>query len=61
MIKTRIPHVEVQVEQLENKEMVRQDNSEPNLRFLLVTDEIALKEYFFRQGAEAMNIITYEL
>jgi hypothetical protein len=61
MIKTRIPHVEVQVEQLENKEMVRQDNSEPNLRFLLVTDEIALSEYFFRQGAEAMNIKTYEL
>ena len=61
MIKTRIPHVEVQVEQLMNKEMVRQDNSEPNLRFLLVTDEITLKEYFFRQGAEAMNIKTYEL
>jgi|TARA_B110000908_G_scaffold168479_1_gene223472 hypothetical protein len=61
MIKTRIPHVEVQVEQLKNKEMVRQDNSEPNLRFLLVTDEITLKEYFFRQGAEAMNIKTYEL
>ena len=61
MIKTRIPHVEEQVEQLKNKEMVRQDNSEPNLRFLLVTDEITLKEYFFRQGAEAMNIKTYEL
>jgi|AOAMet_66_BLW_10_1038536.scaffolds.fasta_scaffold166320_2 hypothetical protein len=61
MIKTRIPHVEVQVEQLKNKEMVRQDNSEPNLRFLLVTDEITLREYFFRQGAEAMNIKTYEL
>ena len=46
---------------LKEKEMVRQDNSEPNLRFLLVNDEITLKEYFFRQGAEAMNIKTYEL
>tara|TARA_R100000951_G_C2614419_1_gene172281 strand:- start:749 stop:907 length:159 start_codon:yes stop_codon:yes gene_type:complete len=41
--------------------MTQQDNSESNLRFLLATNEISLRDYFFRQGAEAMNIKTYEL
>ena len=57
MSTNRIPHVEYD----EVTVMVAQDNSEYNLRVLLATDKITLKDYFFRQGAEVMDIKTYEL
>ena len=41
-------------------DMIEQDNSEINLRMLVTLDRITFHEYLFRQGAQAMNIKTYE-
>jgi hypothetical protein len=41
--------------------MIEENNSEENLSHLLTTKQISLSNYFFRQGAEAMNIKTYQL
>tara|TARA_R110000796_G_scaffold80918_3_gene178725 strand:- start:295 stop:486 length:192 start_codon:yes stop_codon:yes gene_type:complete len=60
MSKNRIPHVELQVDYDEVAVMVAQDNSESNLRLLLATDQITLKDFFFRQGANQLNINTYK-
>jgi|TARA_R110000824_G_scaffold207059_1_gene392359 hypothetical protein len=40
--------------------MVEENNTEENLSNLLITKQISLAEYFFRQGAEAMKIKTYK-
>tara|TARA_R110000803_G_scaffold44823_2_gene94718 strand:+ start:1428 stop:1571 length:144 start_codon:yes stop_codon:yes gene_type:complete len=40
--------------------MIEQDNSEINLRMLVTLDRITFQEYLFRQGAQAMNIKTYQ-
>jgi hypothetical protein len=40
--------------------MIEENNSEENLSKLLITKQITLANYFFRQGAEAMNIKTYQ-
>ena len=41
--------------------MILQNNSDAYLRLLLATGEISLKDYIFRQGAEAIGIKTYEV
>jgi hypothetical protein len=41
-------------------DMIEQDNSEINLRMLVTLDRITFQEYLFRQGAQAMNIKTYQ-
>ena len=40
--------------------MTTQDNTEENLRYLVTNDLITLGEYFFRQGANQLNINTYK-
>ena len=41
-------------------DMIEQDNSDANLRMLVMYDRITFREYLFRQGAQAMNIKTYQ-
>jgi hypothetical protein len=41
------------------EKMTVENNTEENLAYLLVSKQITLASYFFRQGAEQMNIKTY--
>jgi len=41
--------------------MREENNSAENLKDLYLANKITLTNYFFRQGAEAMNIKTYQI
>ena len=40
--------------------MIKENNTTENLRYLVTNDFITLKEYFFRQGANQLNINTHK-
>lgn len=40
--------------------MIRENNTPGHLQYLLTNKVITLKEYFFRQGANQLNINTYK-
>jgi hypothetical protein len=40
--------------------MIEQDNSDANLKMLVTCNRITFREYLFRQGAQGMNIKTYQ-
>ena len=40
--------------------MIKENNTPEHLKYLLTNKVITLKEYFFRQGANQLNINTYK-
>jgi hypothetical protein len=40
--------------------MIKENNTPEHLQYLLTNKVITLKEYFFRQGANQLNINTYK-
>lgn len=40
--------------------MTKENNTPGNLSYLLVTKQITYAQYYFRQGAQEMNINTYK-
>ena len=40
--------------------MIKENNTPEHLQYLLTHKVITLKEYFFRQGANQLNINTYK-
>lgn len=39
--------------------MVEENNTDEHLTYLWISKQITMESYFFRQGAERMNIKTY--